>query len=232
MEWRWRVCVCLCVCVSANLANPVLCVQLVINIRSIKTCWFMRVVEMHENNDVDLRREVTLLCAGLILLLLLSLLFSELSLTLWPSISISISEVSSFVSGVSSLRLWEEGDCRSGHRRACIPPSLPFPSPPLFLSLFPSLSFPHQLLVERLRGDHLKAEPCGVVLDFARKAQTADSFDRWLWNGACFYDSVLLFIAPCCSHAPLRTTHHMPGRGPGSGAERKPSATHTDISRD
>lgn len=32
-------------------------------------------------------------------------------------------------------------------------------------------------------------------------------------------DSVLLLIAPRLSHAPLRTTHHVPGHGAGRGAQ-------------
>lgn len=133
---------------------------------------------------------------------------AKLSLALWPTISISIFI---FVSGVSSLWLWEVIGCSSA-----LTPS-PLSQTNCWLSGCAGFTW-------RLR--------C-VFLDVERKAKLLTPLTAGFEMEIAFCDSVLLLIAPCCSHAPLRTnTSRARSWGWHRHSERKPSATHTHISRD
>lgn len=144
---------------------------------------------------------------------------TKLPLTLWPTVSVSISSAYSSLPQVSVAS-------DSGRRRTAAPLSeqqgkgkTSHPSP--------SRLFSNQVLSEWLCKVHLTAALCAPGL--WKKSQTADSFDRWLWNGAC-----LLWLRSAINSSMLFTcpSEDNTSRARSWGWQGKPSATRTHISRD
>lgn len=94
------------------------------------------------------------------------------------------------------------------------------------ISCPPPLVFSGQVLTKWLCGVHLMAAWC-VLLDIDRKSQTADSFDRWLWNGArLLWLSSVIFSSTLFAHPSEDNT----ARARSWGWLGKLSSTYTDIS--
>lgn len=132
-----------------------------------------------------------------------------------------------FVSGVGSLWLRDETDCSSALRTACSCSRRERQDlTPLTLPCCPTATA--DWVAERGSPDS-----CAVCSWTGKKSQTADSFDRWLWNGACFLwlsstiNSFLVFTCPAENN-----TSRARSWGWHRHSERKPWATQTDVSGD
>lgn len=135
----------------------------------------------------------------------------ETELTLWHTISVSISASSS----LSQVSVASD----SGRRKTAALLSDQHSVVPTGTShLSPSPSFP-KTAADWVTVPGFTWRPHSALLDLERKAKLLTHLTAGFEMELVFCDSVLLLIAQCCSHAPLRTTRHVTGHQADIGTQ-------------